>query len=165
MKYGEVEFPCDTGAPEGQPDAPRLVVRDHDGGEVEWWSADGGGEWSRPIPEDLKQNALEIRPMAAPVIPSRASLLVDAAESRECARSDIGGFALNRSHFASLLLLDSLLAHSDDWFTLPLEAQIGDVVTIDDLVVVDLFEEAFSFATDPPAKTTRRLVTVQGAQP
>ena len=32
---------------------------------------------------------------------------------------DIGGFAPDRSHFATMLLLDVALAHADDWFSFP----------------------------------------------
>jgi hypothetical protein len=143
LKYGRVDFPCDSGAPSNHPDSPHLTVLDHDGGDVEWWSADAAGDWSAPIPEPLRRSMHEVQ-LARFTYPG-------APHPRwwqiEDARVDIGGLPPDRSHFASLLLLDLVLSHSDDWFTLALEAQVGDVVTIEDLVVVDLFRDEYSWTT------------------
>ena len=38
---------------------------------------------------------------------------------------DIGGFAPDRSHFATMLLLDVVLAHADDWFSFPVPPPVG----------------------------------------
>ena len=152
LVYGDVAFPCDTGAPTGPPAVgARLIVSAHDGGEVDWWSADAGGDWSWPTP-DAWTHADVVMP------PSRLSY-PGAPHPRwwqiEDARVDIGGFPPDRSHLASLLLLDLVLAHSDDWFTIAFGAQLGDVVTMRDLVVVDLFGEEYGWSAHerlrPPA--------------
>lgn len=145
LKYGQVGFAGDTGTLADQPDLPRLVVSDHEGGEVEWWSADAEGDWGAQIPEELQKQGLHLQParFSYPGAPHPRWWQI------EDARVDIGGFPPDRSHLASLLLLDLVLAHSDDWFTLALEAQVGDVVTIQDLVVVDLFCEEHNWATHP----------------
>jgi hypothetical protein len=48
----------------------------------------------------------------------------------EEARNDLGAYAPDRSHFASLLLLELVSSHSDDWFTFPVAAQLGHVLTL-----------------------------------
>jgi hypothetical protein len=149
LKYGQVKFPCDSGVPTEEPDAPHLTVCDHDGGEIEWWSADAAGDRSTPIPEELLKPQQGIQPVrfSYPGAPHPRWWQI------EDAQVDIGGFPPDRSHFASLILLDLVLAHSDDWFTFPLEAQIGDVVTIEQLVVVDIFRDEYSWETYPQLKT------------
>jgi hypothetical protein len=119
-------------------------VIDHDGGEVDWWSADASGDWTGPVPDEM-QHERNVQParFGYPGAPNPRWWQI------EDARVDIGGFPPDRSHFASLLLLDLVLAHSDDWFTLALEAQVGDVVTLGDLVVVDLFGDEYHGATHP----------------
>jgi len=148
LKYGKVEFPVDARDQDNELDPPRLVIEDHDGGEVEWWTADAAGDWSAPIPEALKVSGLEVQParFSYPGAPHPRWWQI------ENAQVDIGGFPPDQGHFATMLLLDFLLSHSDDWFTLPLAAQIGDVLTIEDLVVVDLFREEFSFGSHPQLK-------------
>jgi hypothetical protein len=147
LRYDAVEFACDTNAPAEAPDSPRLTVRDHDGGDVEWWSADGGSaddeeDWPAPPPEAPRvEIAVQPTRFSYPGAPHPRWWQI------EDAQVDIGGFPPDRSHLASLLLLDLVLAHSDDWFTLALEAQIGDVVTIEDLEVEDLFGERFGWTS------------------
>jgi hypothetical protein len=144
LRYGPVEFACDTNAPAEAPESPRLTVCDHDGGDVEWWSADGEGDW-RAAPAEAPRVNIAVQPtrFSYPGAPHPRWWQI------EDAQVDIGGFPPDRSHLASLLLLDLVLAHSDDWFTLALEAQIGDVVTLENLEVVDLFGETFSWTTHP----------------
>lgn len=145
LRYDAVEFPITSADPPDPQDTPRLVVAGHGGGEIDWWSADAAGDWSITAPDDQADEQLAVQParFSYPGAPNPRWWQI------EDARVDIGGFPPDRSHFASLLLLDLVLAHSDDWFTLALGAQIGDVVTIKDLVVEDLFGEQFSWADYP----------------
>lgn len=142
LRYGAVGFPCDPAAAVEAPETPRLTVCEHDGGEVAWWSAEAEGDW-QALPPEAPRVSVAVQP--APF--SYPGALHPRWWQIEDAQVDIGGFPPDRSHLASLLLLDLVLAHSDDWFTLALEAQIGDVVTIEDLEVVDLFGDSFSWAT------------------
>jgi hypothetical protein len=77
---------------------------------------------------------------------------------------DLGGFAPDRSHLATMLLLDVVLAHSDDWFVVPIPpptpppgGAIGDVpssgvlVSLDHVVVRDSFDQEWTL-TPPPAQ-------------
>jgi hypothetical protein len=66
----------------------------------------------------------------------------------EDARVDIGGYPPDRSHFATMLLLDLVLSHSDDWFTFPVRARMGHVVTLHKVMVTDTFGE--SWEVKPP---------------
>jgi hypothetical protein len=145
LKFNRVDFPCGLNAVANEADRPRLTVSDHEGGEVDWWSADAAGDWPALLAEVEAPFSRDVQPVrfTYPGAPHPRWWQI------EDAQVDIGGFPPDRSHFASLLLLDLVLAHSDDWFTLPLDAQIGDVVTIKEFVVVDLFKEQFSWSTYP----------------
>ena len=116
-----------------------LQLRDHDGGDIDWYSVDGSG----PAP------AATVAPIAPRfVIPSRLRY-PGAPHPRwweiEDHNVDVGGFPPDRTHIATILLLDVVLAHSDDWFTFvvpsPLPADgitppsSGVVVTLHDVKV------------------------------
>ncbi len=127
-----------------------LRIARHDGGEIDWWSA----EATDPLPE-----AGDDQRFAAVQQPARFNYPGAPAPrwwQIEDARVDIGGFPPDRSHFPTLLLLDLLLEHSNDWFTFHLDAQIGDIVTVDGITVVDIFGDEYSSA-DP--RWTARLST------
>ena len=117
-----------------------LSVSRHDGGDVDWWSVEG----SRPLPEtdQVLSNTQQPARFNYPGAPHPRWWQI------EDARVDIGGFPPDRSHFPTMLLLDLVLTHSNDWFTFYVDAQIGDVVILRKLTVVDLFED--EFASDDP---------------
>ena len=114
----------------------------HDGGDLDWYSVDGTG----PLPAP----ATPVDPVG--VYPARLGY-PGAPYPRwwqiEDAQVDIGGYPPDRSHFATLLLIDLIANHSDDWFTFPIDAAPGHVVTLDEVVVVDSFGD--EWALDPPA--------------
>jgi len=63
-------------------------------------------------------------------------------------RIDIAAFPPDRSHFATLLLIELLVSHSDDWFTFPVPAELGGITTLKEVVVRDSFDETFDLV--PP---------------
>jgi len=69
---------------------------------------------------------------------------------------DIGGYAPDRSHFTSMLLLDAVLAHSDDWFgchiPAPAGASSGVLVTLANVTVRDSFDDRWPIAPPPAAE-------------
>ena len=87
----------------------------HDGGDVDWFTVDGAAG----------QNAGNGQGAAPPVrrlvVPSRLDY-PGAPNPRwwqlEDRAVDIGGFAPDRSHLATMLLIDVAMAHSDDWFSI-----------------------------------------------
>jgi hypothetical protein len=119
-----------------------LQLRRHDGGGLDWYSVDG----TTPLPEPVPA------PRPVSVLAGRATY-PGAPEPRwwqiERAKVDIGGYPPDRSHFATTLLLDLVLSHSDDWFTFPVDARAGHVVTLEEVVVHDSFGDTWTLA--PPA--------------
>ncbi|WP_412537915.1 hypothetical protein R8Z50_18825 [Longispora sp. K20-0274] len=124
-----------------------LRVTDHDGGDVDWYTVDGD-----PAP-----------PLVAPatrreVIPSRLDY-PGAPLPRwwqiEDRAVDVGGYAPDRSHFASMLLLDVVLAHSDDWFAFPVpapkDASVGVLVTLTNARIRDSFDQEWDIAAPAAA--------------
>jgi hypothetical protein len=66
----------------------------------------------------------------------------------EDAKVDVGGYPPDRSHLATLLLIDLIVSHSDDWFTCPLQARAGHVSTVHEAVVIDSFGDDWQL--NPP---------------
>jgi hypothetical protein len=140
-------------------DRQRLLVADHDGGDVDWYSVDGasGTAWVR--------TAKAATSRCVTVLPSRLTY-PGAPNPRwwqiEDSDVDIGGFAPDRSHLASLLLLDVVLAHSDDWFWMPIPPpppkpggdvvpSVGQVIRLENTIVADSFDQEWALAPPPDA--------------
>ena len=62
---------------------------------------------------------------------------------------DVGGYAPDRSHLGTVLLLDLLVNDSDDWFGFPVGAVAGNVATLDAVIVTDSFGDEWKL--EPPA--------------
>jgi hypothetical protein len=118
-----------------------LTLRRHDGGAVDWWSVDATA--ALPVPDRL--------PEPVSVLASRAQY-PGAPHPRwwqiEEVRTDLGAYAPDRGHFATLLLVELVTSHSDDWFTFPIAAQAGHVLTLHEVIVVDSFGDRWSI--EPP---------------
>ena len=114
--------------------AVTLSMPRHSGGEVDWFSvrADAAVPDPAPLPDGVT------------LTPSRARF-PGAPHPRwwqiEDARVDVGGTPPDRSHFATMLLIDLIVSNSDDWFSFPVETQAGCVVTLHEVVVRDSFDE------------------------
>jgi hypothetical protein len=63
-------------------------------------------------------------------------------------RVDIGGFAPDRSHFATMLLVDLVVSHSDDWFLFPVGVPAGHAATLHQVRVRDAFDGEYDLV--PP---------------
>jgi hypothetical protein len=111
-----------------------LDIRRHDGGDVDWWSLRARGELdAASAPDPLFARPTRFRYPGAPH--PRWWQIEDATV-------DIGGFPPDRSHFPTMLLLDLVLAHSDDWFTVPVrppDGHVGDLLTLHRVTVTDIF--------------------------
>lgn len=127
-----------------------LQVSEHLGGDVEWFTVDGA------------PGTLTVTRAVAPadpheVIPGRLDY-PGAPQPRwwqlEDHAVDIGGFAPDRSHFPTMLLLDAVLAHADDWFTFPVRPPAdpsqnpssGVLVTLEGVTVRDSFGETWNLS-------------------
>jgi hypothetical protein len=138
----------------------QLELRDHDGGDVDWFSVDGPGGSPPPEPAPAED------PPARTVVPGRLSY-PGAPNPRwwqiEDHHVDIGGFAPDRSHLGSLLLLDVVLAHSDDWFWFPVPPPAGNppppssgvVATIHSATVRDSFDDPWELQPPPDPELER----------
>lgn len=134
-----------------------LLAREHTGGDVDWFTVDADPE---PVVEADPPDA----DVPTPVIPGRLDY-PGAPNPRwwqlEDRAVDIGGFAPDRSHLGTMLLLDVVLAHADDWFGfavppptasqagVPDPPSSGVLISIGTTEVTDSFDQVWSLS--PPA--------------
>lgn len=132
-----------------------LQAANHPGGDVDWFSVDGDPQpvvvTSPPLPAEPRE-----------VIPGRLDY-PGAPQPRwwqlENHAVDIGGFTPDRSHFATMLLLNVALEHADDWFTFPVPPppdpatlpSSGVLVTLDGVTVRDSFGQVWDLSPPPAA--------------
>ena len=136
-----------------------LTIAGHDGGEVDWYTADAAG----PLPAP----AFALRQ----VIPSRLQYPGAPAPrwwQLEDSAVDIGGFPPDRAHLATALLIELIADHANDWFTVPVPSPApaqgdgavppssGVVVSLAGLRVKDGFDDWWDLSIppgdeDPPA--------------
>jgi hypothetical protein len=132
----------------------KLTLTRHDGGELDWYSVDAS------VPLALDPNP----PDPVSVYPARLQY-PGAPLPRwwqiEDAKVDIGGYPPDRSQFATLLLIDLITSHSDDWFRFPVEAVAGHVMTLDEVLVTDSFGDTWPLV--PP--TDWSLFATAGLDP
>ena len=123
-------------------DAIELRLDRHDGGDLDWYSVDADAPLPAPttLAEAQTWYPARLRYPGAP-LPRWWQI--------EDAKVDIGGYPPDRAHFATLLLIDLIVNQSDDWFTFPVEALAGHIVTLDEVVVADSFGQDWPLA--PPA--------------
>jgi hypothetical protein len=88
-----------------------LELREHDGGDVDWFSVH-----ARDVePSNFRLTHVRPSRLRYPGAPLPRWWQI------EDGHVDIGGFPPDRSHLATLLLIDLVVSHSDDWFTFPLK--------------------------------------------
>lgn len=117
-----------------------LRIDRHDGGDLDWFSADAAGPLTAPGEATVFRTLPgRLRYPSAPL--PRWWQIEDAQVS-------VGGQAPDRSHLATLLLIDLIVNHSDDWFTVAVPARAGHVVTFDEVTVTDSFGDVWPLA--PP---------------
>jgi len=64
-------------------------------------------------------------------------------------RVDIGAYGPDRGHFATMLLVDLISGHGDDWFTFPLVAEAGTVLKVHSVRIKDAFDEEWEVRVPP----------------
>jgi len=128
-----------------------LGVSGHDGGDVDWYTADATAPLAAPMYATRQ------------VIPSRLQYPGAPAPrwwQVEDGSVDIGGFPPDRSHLATALLIELICGHANDWFTLPIPSPApeadgtvppssGVVVSLGAVKVKNGFDE-WSDLTIPP---------------
>lgn len=116
-----------------------LAVPRHDGGDVDWFSV--RAETAPPSATPLAPVRLAPARLRYPGAPNPRWWQI------EDARVDIGGFPPDRSHFATMLLIDLVMSHADDWFSIPISARPGTIVSIASFQVRDAFDDVTSLTT------------------
>lgn len=119
-----------------------LAVEDHRGGPIDWYSASvpAGVVPQGPAPAAVKPKIPT--PLEYPGAPhSRFWEIEDAAV-------DIGGYGPDTSHFATMLLVDLIYAHGDDWFLFPVTGRAGHILTVRRLKVTDSFGRGWASEVD-----------------
>jgi hypothetical protein len=118
-----------------------LQVRDHHGGEVDWYSADASG----PVaftPASADPFTVVPGPLEYPGAPNPRWWQI------ENAATDVGGYPPDVAHFATMLLVELIYSHGDDWFLFPVTAKAGQVVAVTGFEVKDSFGRVYR-DTDP----------------
>jgi hypothetical protein len=132
-----------------------LVVERHDGGDLDWFSADAANALGAGIGEQALTKTIpgRLRYPSAP-LPRWWQI--------ENSRVSIGGQAPDRANLATLVLIDLIVNHSDDWFTFAIPARAGHILTLDDVSVIDSFGEKWPLA--PPSDWSLFATTGLGAR-
>jgi hypothetical protein len=141
----------------------RLSIHDHDGGDLDWYSVDGGGNAIVPT-----GGRMAVPPEARHVLVGRMSY-PGAPNPRwwqiEDHAVDLGAFSPDRSHLGTALLLDVALAHADDWFWFPVPSPLPDMatgvpppasgalVTLRQVMVIDSFGDRWELSPPPTEGT------------
>ena len=128
-----------------------LTITGHDGGDVDWFTADADGPIAEPefVMRQVVPQRLHYPGAPAP----RWWQIEDAAV-------DIGGFPPDRSHLATALLIELISDHANDWFTVPIPspapapdqttpASSGVVVTLSKTRVKDSFDDWWDLTIPP----------------
>jgi hypothetical protein len=116
-------------------DCGELQIKRHNGGTVDWFSADLANPVAPVAPGEQRTSI--------PVALQFPGGPLDRWWAIEDAQLDIGGTAPDRSHFPTLLLIDLICSHSRDWFLARFLAHIGHILSIGKVTVLDCFGEAF----------------------
>ncbi|WP_405523538.1 hypothetical protein OG426_09860 [Streptomyces canus] len=117
----------------------RLVVDRHDGGNLDWFSADAH-DAAVPGGDTVTSATLpgRLRFPSAP-LPRWWQIEDDQVV--------VGGHAPDRAGLARLILLDLILNQSDDWFTITMPAHTGEIVTVQDAAAIDAFGQRWPLTT------------------
>jgi hypothetical protein len=115
-----------------------LRLSRHRGGRVDWYSveSDDAAPPAEPAGE-TRTHIVYPAPLEYPGAPhSRWWEIEDAAV-------DIGGYPPDTAHFATMLLVDLIYTHGDDWFLFPVEGRAAQVVTLTEVVITDSFGRTY----------------------
>jgi len=131
---------------------PGLTLSDHRGGSLDWWSVDADA----PLPPSPNNQIREIVGVTGrltfPGAPHPRLWMI------EDQKIDIAGMAPDRSHFATLLLIETLAGLGDNWFQFPVASRAGMVLSIESASAIDSFGDKWPLS----APTNWQLFGVDG---
>jgi len=117
-----------------------LKLDRHSGGDIDWYSVDADGPLPLPSPLPAPRQVFANR-LSFPGAPHpRWWQIEDHAV-------DIGGFPPDRSHFATMLLIDLIAGHGDNWFGFPVPSHLGHAISLYQVHVTDSFGEVWTLQT------------------
>lgn len=126
----EYSFDIDTDAPNGR----NLHVEEYSDGRVDWWSLDfgepSGGQHAPPR---------KVEGMRIPVPVRYAGMPADRYFEFEDGSVNFGALSGGSTSLAAMMMLEYMLAASNDWFHLPLTLEYGHSFTVETLTVTDTF--------------------------
>jgi hypothetical protein len=108
-----------------------LTIIRHDGGDLDWYHADA----TAPLSPAAAETPIRLTPgrLRYPSAPLPRWWQIEDTQVA------IGGQAPDRAALATLVLIDLIVNHSDDWFTFTLPARAGHIITLDEVTVIDSF--------------------------
>lgn len=125
------------GARFGSAERP-LDIKDHHGGPMDWYSADADDDAPLVQPHTIAQSSVVPTPLEYPGAPHSRFWEI------EDAKVDIGGYPPDTAHFSTMLLIDLIYSHGDDWYLYPVSANAGQIVTVTGMTVTDSFGRTYS---------------------
>jgi hypothetical protein len=139
----------------GQGSGPVLEIPRHDGGDLDWYSVH-----SPAAADNAAWPAGAAVTLSGTMLPNRLQY-PGAPQPRwwqiEDAKVDIGGFPPDRSHLATMLLIDLVVSHADDWFSFPVAGTAGTVLSVGSVKIRDTFDDGIDAVS--PADWTMFDVT------
>jgi len=121
-----------------------LVVQNHRGGQVDWFSADAASQLQAGTESEVRQPVIPT-PLQYPGAPANRFWQIEDADV------DIGGYPPDMAHFSTILLVDLIYSHGDDWFLMPVTVRAGTIARLKDITVRDSFNIDYR-DTDPRYK-------------
>jgi hypothetical protein len=132
-----------------------LEIPRHDGGDLDWYSVHSPG-----AADNAAWPAGAAVTLSGTMLPNRLQY-PGAPQPRwwqiEDAKVDIGGFPPDRSHLATMLLIDLVVSHADDWFSFPVAGTAGTVLSVGSVQIRDTFDDGIDAVS--PADWTMFDVT------
>lgn len=116
-----------------------LTITRHDGGDLDWYHADAVTPLS--LPSQQAQTRITPGRLRYPSAPLPRWWQI------EDAQVTIGGQPPDRAALATLVLIDLIVNHSDDWYTFVLPAQAGQIITLDNVTVIDSFGDPWALTS------------------
>ena len=117
-----------------------LVVDRHDGGDLDWFSADATAPVATGGPAAIVRTTPGRLNYPSAPLPRWWQI--------ENSKVSIGGAAPDRASLATLVLIDLIVNHSDDWFVFGVPARAGEIVTFTTAAAIDSFGDRWPLA--PP---------------
>jgi hypothetical protein len=150
------------------PDSGRLTLSTHPGrhGDFDWYAFD---ETTRTVADPDRTVAVPVAgPVPVPVAAATVSLLPTPVRfsgmpdprwwNFEDARFNWSDVDTDRRDLARLIVIDFMLVQGTDWYMIPLGHEVGSVVSVDRLLIRDVFGGwtlAARADADPPAGQRR----------